>query len=101
MSSSVRAGGELPSMSRTPNSFASAAATIPMIGRSGHLSVSRTLPLSWALYLVLLTSAAALSFGVLRFRVKREPKPRWITPLASAALIVAIIFGSAHTALIH
>jgi hypothetical protein len=67
----------------------------------GAMTVSAGSPLLWALYLVLLASAVVLSVGVLRFRIKREPKPRWIIPLASAALIVAIIFGAAHTALGH
>lgn len=67
----------------------------------GTMTVSAGSPLLWALYLVLLTSAVVLSVGVLHFRIKREPKPRWITPLASVALIVAIIFGAAHTTLIH
>lgn len=67
----------------------------------GIMTVSAGIPVLWSLYLILLGSAAALSFGVLSFRVKREPKPRWITPLASAALIVAIIFGALHTTLIQ
>lgn len=67
----------------------------------GIMTVSAGSPLVWALYLVLLASAAALSVGVLRFRIKREQKPRWIIPLASAALIVAVIFGAAHTAIGH
>lgn len=67
----------------------------------GIMTVSAGSPLLWALYVVLLTSAVVLSFGVLLFRVKRKPKPRWITPLASAALIVAIVFGAAHTTLVH
>lgn len=65
----------------------------------GIMAVSAGSPLLWGLYLVLLVSAVALSVAVLRFRIKREPKPRWIIPLASAALIVAIIFGAARTAL--
>lgn len=65
----------------------------------GITTVSAGSALLWVLYLVLLASTVVLSAGVLRFRIKREPKPRWIIPLASAALIVAIIFGAAHTAL--
>ncbi|MET1085855.1 MAG: hypothetical protein ABWY04_01845 [Arthrobacter sp.] len=67
----------------------------------GIMTVWAGSPLLWALYLVLLASAVVLSVGVLRFRIKGEPKPRWIIPLASAALMVAIIFGAAHTALGH
>ncbi|MGO4229991.1 hypothetical protein AB4Y72_14090 [Arthrobacter sp. YAF34] len=78
-------------------------ASIFMVGAVvyGIMTVSAGSPLLWALYVVLLFLAVALSVGVLRFRIKREPKPRWIIPLASAALIVAIIFGAAHTALGH
>lgn len=65
----------------------------------GIVTVSAGSPLLWGLYLVLLASAVALSVGVLRFRFKREQQPRWVIPLASAALIVAIVFGAAHTAL--
>ena len=67
----------------------------------GTMTVSSGSPLLWALYLVLLTSAVVLSFGVLRFRVKGEPKPGWITPLASAALIDAVIFGATHATFLH
>ena len=67
----------------------------------GAMTVSAGRPSLWALYLILLTSAVVLSFGNLHFRVKREPKPRWITPLASVALTVAVFFGAAHTTLIH
>lgn len=67
----------------------------------GIMTVSAGSPLLWGLYLVLLISAVALSFAVLRFRIKREPQPRWIIPLASAALIVAIIFGATRSALGH
>lgn len=67
----------------------------------GILTVSAGSPLLWGLYLILLASAVALSVGVLRFRFKREQKPRWIMPLASAALIVAITFGAARAALAH
>lgn len=67
----------------------------------GIMTVSAGSALLWALYLVLFASTVVLSVGVLRFRIKRESKPCWIIPLASGALIVAIIFGAAHTALGH
>lgn len=67
----------------------------------GIMTVSAGSPLLWGLYFVLLASVVVLSVGVLRFRIKREPKPRWIIPLASATLILAVIFSAAHTALGH
>lgn len=52
--------------------------------------------LLWAIYSVLLGCAVVLSVGVLRYRIRREQRPRWIIPLGAFALVVAVVFGAVH-----
>lgn len=55
----------------------------------------------WGLFAVIAGCALALAYAALDYRAKGAPKPRWITPLGSFTFIVAIVFGSIHTLLIH
>ncbi|MCX2747065.1 hypothetical protein OOZ51_04455 [Arthrobacter sp. MI7-26] len=67
----------------------------------GILAFTAAKPVLWVLYAVIAGCALTLAYGVLDYRAKGTPKPRWITPMGSFTLIAAIVFGSLHNTLIR